>query len=272
MSDTNQRKAWIDVLKGIAIMFVVLGHNPLITACPKIFNIIFSFHIPLFFFISGYLFSPNTAGGYLCKKRFNSLIRPYLFTVGVISLTYILVKSSPSPLWYIFWTFYGNGPNLPKLVFHLWFLPNLFLVTLLTWLFFRYIRFLKLSIVLQLLMITTFLILGFLVIHIFWNIKIPSSITNFFMVDGNQFLVNGLLNNPAYPQEQIMGEKQFILKGLPWSIDIILVTAAFFNSGYFIRKNNLEFIYHKHGIALLMVALFTALHFFYNYTIDLNLR
>lgn len=92
------------------------------------------------------------------------------------------------------------------------------------------------------------------------------------MVDGNQFLVNGMLNNPAYYQEQLIGEKQFILKGLPWSFDVILVAAAFFVSGYFIRKNNLELIFHKHGIALLMVTLFALLHFFYNYTIDLNLR
>lgn len=273
MSDTNQRKAWIDVLKGIAIFFVVLGHNPYLTHLPnKVFNVIFSFHIPLLFFISGYLFNPNTAGGYLCKKRFNSLIRPYIFTVGVISLTYILAKTSPSPFWYIFWAFYGNGPNLPKLVFHLWFLPNLFLVTLFTWLLFRYIGILKLSNGLQLLLIIIFMIFGSLGVHLFWNIKIPSYITNFFMADGNHFLLNGLLNNPAYLQEQIMGEKQFVLKGLPWSSDIVLVTAAFFISGYFVRKNALEIIFHKHSVALLMVAIFSALHFYYNYTIDMNLR
>lgn len=272
MSSTSGRTAWIDLLKGIAIMFVVLGHNPLTTTYPKIFNVIFSFHIPLFFFISGYLFNLDLAGRDICKKRFNSLIKPYIFTVGFISLIYILVKSRPSLLWYILWGVYGNGPNLPKTVLHLWFLPNLFLVTLLTWLLFRYVRLIKTFIVFQFLLIAAFLVLGFLGIHLFWNLKMPLFITNFFMADGNQFLVNGLLNNPAYSQEQLIGGKQYIIKGLPWSIDVILITAAFFISGCFIRKGNLEFIFYKHGIALLMISVFTVLHFFYNHTIDLNLR
>lgn len=260
------------MLRGIAIMFIVLGHNPLTAACPKIFNIIFSFHIPLFFFISGYLFSPNIAGSYLCRKRFNSLIMPYIFTICVVSLIYILVKGSPSPLWYIFWAFYGNGPNLPKSMLHLWFLPHLFIVTIFVWALFKYIDDLVKSTVLQLLLIIVFLFLGVLGIHLFWSIQVPLSIAGVFMLDGNQFLLNGLIDNPAYIQERLLGEKQFILKGLPWSADIILVTAAFFNSGYFVRRNNLEFVFHKHSVGLLMVAIFAALHYSFNYTIDLNLR
>lgn len=253
-------------------MFVVLGHNPLTTACPKLFNIIFSFHIPLFFFISGYLFNSDTSFGYRCKRRFDSLIRPYVFTVGVVCLAYILLKRSPSPFWYMFWALYGNGPNLPKLVLHLWFLPNLFLVSLFAWLLLRYVILLKRSIVFQVLTVIIFFILGLLEIDFFWNIKTPSSVANLFVGDFNNFLINGLLDNPAYLQERLAGEKQFILKGLPWSADIMLLTGSFFVSGYFVRKNHLEFVFHKHSVALLMVAFFAVLHFFFNCTIDLSLR
>lgn len=253
-------------------MFVVLGHNPLTFAYPKVFNIIFSFHIPLFFFISGYLFNPDRIFSKHIHKRFNSLIKPYLFTVILISLVYILIKNNKSLLWYLFWTFYGNGPNLPKLVLHLWFLPNLFLVTLFTSLLFRYIKILKLSIVIQLLMLTVFLILGFLCIHLFWNLKIPISVTNIFITDGNQFLINGILDNPAYSKESFLNNKKFILKGLAWSIDIVLISTAFFISGYFVKQHHLEKLFHKSAMALIILSAFATLHYFYNYTIDLNLR
>ena len=48
---------WIDVAKGIAIIFVVLGH----CVSGQTFIWVYSFHIPLFFFISGYL-SINSMG------------------------------------------------------------------------------------------------------------------------------------------------------------------------------------------------------------------
>jgi polysaccharide biosynthesis protein PslL len=253
-------------------MFVVLGHNPLTATYPKIFNIIFSFHMPLFFFISGYLFNPDQIFSKYIHKRFNSLIKPYLFTVILISLVYILIKNNKSLLWYLFWTFYGNRPNLPKLVLHLWFLPNLFLVTLFTWLLFRYINILKLSIVIQLPVIAVFLILGFLSVHLFWDLKIPISTTNFFIKNGNYFLINGLLDNPAYSSESMLNSKEFILKGLPWSTDIVLLSTAFFISGYVVKMHRLEKLFHKGAITLILVVVFAHYHYFHNYTIDLNLR
>ena len=46
------RKKWIDVMKGILIIFVVIGHTYL---NEDIKTFIFWFHMPLFFIISGYL-------------------------------------------------------------------------------------------------------------------------------------------------------------------------------------------------------------------------
>ena len=47
------RESWIDVLKGIGIILVVIGHtsmeNPLV-------KWIYVFHMPLFFALSGYMF------------------------------------------------------------------------------------------------------------------------------------------------------------------------------------------------------------------------
>jgi fucose 4-O-acetylase-like acetyltransferase len=44
---------WIDVIKGIGIVFVVAGH----TYIGEVKDFIFLFHMPLFFFISGFLFT-----------------------------------------------------------------------------------------------------------------------------------------------------------------------------------------------------------------------
>ncbi|MGX8882274.1 acyltransferase family protein [Methylovorus sp. SPW-M1] len=73
---------WIDILKGIGILFVVIGHMT-----PKdifLTDFIFLFHMPLFFFISGYLFKPTTdLKGYARKKAIHLLL-PYLTFLCVI--------------------------------------------------------------------------------------------------------------------------------------------------------------------------------------------
>ena len=273
MNNKDQRLMWVDALKGIAIFFVVLGHSPYLSQLPqKVFNVIFSFHMPLFLFIAGYLFNPDVTGKEMIKKRFKSLLKPYIFTVTIIILVYFIFRQDHSLGWYLFWALYGNGPNLPKLALHLWFLPHLFLVTLFVWFFYHYFSILKKSLIAQLLMMIILFISGFLVIGLFWDIAIPTSITNIFISNGNQFMLNGLLDNTAYSKTQLIDAKEFILKGLPWSLDVVLISAAFFISGYFIKKNDFEKLFHKHSIALLTLLLFASLHFFYNYTIDLNLR
>ena len=47
------RLEWIDKAKGIGIILVILGH----TICPPNIKFwLYSFHMPLFFFLSGYVF------------------------------------------------------------------------------------------------------------------------------------------------------------------------------------------------------------------------
>lgn len=46
------RENWIDFLKGIAILCVIAGHSNLSAEAT---NIIYMFHMPIFFIISGYL-------------------------------------------------------------------------------------------------------------------------------------------------------------------------------------------------------------------------
>jgi len=48
---TNKRIQWVDMAKGLAIILVIVGHT---IGNPIIRGLIFSFHMPLFFILSGY--------------------------------------------------------------------------------------------------------------------------------------------------------------------------------------------------------------------------
>jgi len=85
----NKRITWIDAAKGIGILLVFLGH----TVIPeKIFWYIFSFHMPLFFFLSGYLYRADKHDSWwdFAKDRFKKLLVPYI-TFFIILLIYWLL-------------------------------------------------------------------------------------------------------------------------------------------------------------------------------------
>ena len=83
----TKRLDWIDIAKGIGIILVVLGH----TLVPQVretgfagflWIFIYNFHMPLFFFLSGYLFekglSHYTNKGKFILGKLQYLMLPYL--------------------------------------------------------------------------------------------------------------------------------------------------------------------------------------------------
>ena len=79
-----KRIKYIDIAKGIGILLVVMGHNDLMAIFPFIKKLIFSFHMPLFFFLSGYFINTLTPFKVFFKKRFNGLLKPFFFTIFMI--------------------------------------------------------------------------------------------------------------------------------------------------------------------------------------------
>lgn len=71
----KQRKAWVDFLRGLAIILVVYGHQ--IQQCHPYFLITSPIKMPLFFAISGYLFTAKPGMEY-AKKVVLTLIVPWL--------------------------------------------------------------------------------------------------------------------------------------------------------------------------------------------------
>lgn len=81
----NKRNELLDILKGFAIILVVLGHSVQYLLGNNnenwLFSFIYSFHMPLFMFISGYVC--YRVGGRVIdlRKRFKVLIIPFFFLV-----------------------------------------------------------------------------------------------------------------------------------------------------------------------------------------------
>ncbi|MEH1782204.1 MAG: acyltransferase family protein [Nostoc sp.] len=77
----SQRIEWIDCWKGLAIITVVVGHivNP-------VSKYIFWFHMPLFFFISGYLYSKKTDYSAFFQKKCFYLLVPYFSFLFLFTL------------------------------------------------------------------------------------------------------------------------------------------------------------------------------------------
>lgn len=91
------RLQWIDALKGIGIMLVVFAHHSLPVALD---TYIFSFHMPLFFFISGFLFDFGKyaeSSANFVKGRFRSLIVPYFCFAVITGLFYFLLDTAFQP-------------------------------------------------------------------------------------------------------------------------------------------------------------------------------
>ena len=91
------RLHWIDSLKGIGIMLVVLAHHSLPIALD---TYIFSFHMPLFFFISGFLFDfskyADSASNFV-NTRFKSLMIPYFCFAIITCIFYFLLDQLYTP-------------------------------------------------------------------------------------------------------------------------------------------------------------------------------
>ncbi|MBU9825037.1 acyltransferase family protein, partial [Rahnella perminowiae] len=68
-----QSTDWVDCAKGLGILSVIAGH--VFTGLPS--EIIYLFHMPLFFFIGGYLFKPRAPKTYLLSKA-KKLLVPYV--------------------------------------------------------------------------------------------------------------------------------------------------------------------------------------------------
>jgi len=85
------RIEYFDIAKGISMLCIIAGH----LSVDWIDSLVFTFHVPLFFLISGYFYKPQ-----FIKTRCMRLLIPYLFTSLVLILGFGLkdIISGLSPV------------------------------------------------------------------------------------------------------------------------------------------------------------------------------
>lgn len=125
-SNTKKRLDYIDSAKGIGILFVLIGH-----LCSLKFGLgqyLYSFHMPLFFIISGFLLFYNDSwrdmsGKDIFIKKMKSLFYPYV-VFSILALIYIYFAKNAGFIDGIraFISLDGIGA--------LWFLPSLLIAEL----------------------------------------------------------------------------------------------------------------------------------------------
>jgi fucose 4-O-acetylase-like acetyltransferase len=133
---------WIDYARAIGIFFVVLGHCA--TGGSTAWRLIFAWHMPFFFIISGLTFNPSRYPhfGAFLRRRAQTLLLPYL-CLNLLVLPFELFRVSLNPLNNLVGFLYGEGAvTLYGLPINLlakasWFLLALFLTEVVYYLLYR---------------------------------------------------------------------------------------------------------------------------------------
>jgi fucose 4-O-acetylase-like acetyltransferase len=189
------RKRWVDIYKAILIILVVAGHSN--TDCYKI---IFWFHMPLFFCISGYLFNEKYDGTIsVLRTKAKRLLVPwitYFFILDVIPMVF-LEKISVLKFLTRCVMFLWSGKMWGGVY---WYAPTLFLTILL----FSILKKTKVKIQIFLLIV-------------FYLLAITESIF-FIPMDNSQI--------PIYLR-------------FPWNFDVCLLSIVYFSIGYYLKKKKL---------------------------------
>lgn len=218
VSEPEQKRLYhIDMLKGIAIILVVLGHNSFNN---HITQTIYLFHMPLFFVISGFLESlEKIPFGEYVRKKLRRLIYPYI-TFGTLIIVYNTLFDVLSGKWSLVKLLkriaafvYGNliWENNSEYIGTLWFLTGLFCSG----------------------------IIAYAIYHISCKNRIKL------------LLISGILMLTGIGMTMVKNKYQV---RLPWCLDVALVGGLFYLAGYYWRQKWQEKINKLYQGLLLLIT------------------
>lgn len=230
---------WIDIARGIGIILVIYGH---VLSADSVRHLMYSFHMPLFFFLSGIVFHHKSYETFFSffKKSFKNIMLPYFIFAAATYAVAILINGIDKLTWQafskqVFGILYGSGSD-GYLAFNvaLWFLPCLFATRIL-----------------------------------FWIITKLTDKTAYIILVLTGFSIAGFLFSRKFPDLD-----------LPYGLEIALSAVVFFGAGYLwnMYSEKLTTIFKKYMLvflpALLAVCIFFAqLNFtIYDFQIDMRLN
>ena len=237
----SKRIEYLDIAKGIGILLVVLGHNDFEVISLFVQRLIYSFHMPLFFFLSGYFINTAVPFFDFIKKRFNALLKPFFFTIFLIYFTSVSFEKMGfnTAITRIVKSLYGSGYYLDWV--QLWFLPHLFAVSLYAFLFITLVSRLRNR-------------------WVTWGILLAT------LAIAIPFL------NAFYPFPLSVLGKDYELWGLPFSLDLVLATGFFFILGHEVRQVTSEKTFDNGLILAATGGIVLLLNILFPYEIDFNIR
>jgi len=240
MLSAGKRNLTIDIARGISILLIVLAHGTLGFRIPGMNQVLSSFRLPFFFFISGVFFKKELSFDRVLFDKADALLKPFFVTLLLYGATE-LFRRRGEPFLYLLGLVYGVGASLPATWLPLWFLPHLFSVFIFAWVFIRISRIHERPDWLKGLMLLLLILAGRLVLELLgtFTFRIPGA-----------------------------GIKW---SGLPFSLDITLITGAFFICGFLSRDAILRFVPRTSWL-LLTIALVALIQYFIRPSLNLNAR
>lgn len=232
----------MDVAKGISIILVALFHSKMRAFVPQLIDAMSVFRMPLFFFLSGVFFSALGAPGHFLRQKFDALLKPYFATLVLVAVlagagVAFPAAKFPMPEWA--GILYGGGETI-RLV-PLWFLTHLFAVYCFVYLVFRSTGFPDRPRLFQFGVLAAMICVGVAFIDAFW-----------------------------YERIRVLGTA-VDLPGLPFSLDLILVSSTFFMAGSLLRREVVRF--RPRGSWVVIAGLvFAAVTLLSDAYLDLNKR
>jgi len=253
------RNQTIDIAKGIGILTVVICHNWILYHDRGEFSrIVFSFHMPLFFFLSGIFFKPFLSFKETVVSKANSILKPYAVITGFLIILNCLQNAiNDKPLDLIKTIIRGLYASIGTLSTDnyssglgwvpLWFLSHLFVIYLFAWILHKLI-FKRLSHAGVAIAIGVIFLVGVNNIDFFWFREFNPLGINFFL----------------------FGEHPRVI-GLPFSLDLLLVTTPMFLAGYYFSSKLLGFKFNPLLLVINLIV-FILSHYYFDLTMGLHDR
>jgi fucose 4-O-acetylase-like acetyltransferase len=245
-SPAKPRLLMIDIAKGLGILLIVLGHNPIFTNSMDSFaDLLSSFRLPFFFFISGTMFSAGKRSvGVVALERADAWLKPVVVVVLATAAIQIAIgRMSVETL--ALELLYPAGFTLVWTA--MWFLPHLWLLYVAaTWL--MTFKSLSDTPVKRVLLVLGLLCSGHLILKLF----------------------ESGIDNPACRRIAEFNMDLFAC-GLPFSADLLVITSAFFLMGYFFSAQVREFTINR-WFLVLALAVMSFCQIVFDIDIDFNYR
>jgi fucose 4-O-acetylase-like acetyltransferase len=134
MALEENRIQWVDMAKGTGIMLVVAGHLCWFVTNDRFYvhlrDAINLFHMPLFFFISGFLYKRKHDMKELVYSRFSQLMIPYFSFLLAVSPFFLYSHYQPGNIIYLLKDIILGGTHLRDELIAFWFIPVMFFTQL----------------------------------------------------------------------------------------------------------------------------------------------